>query len=563
MKSHILAHKIISLVVLIVVLTLGYWGYKKLTSTAGETRYITAKVEKGTITASISGSGQVSALNQVDIKTKVSGDVVYLPKQNGDMVNQGTLIAQLDTRDAQKSVRDAEVNLESARIALDKLKIQKSSENMTADLTKAYDDGFNTVSNVFLDLPEIITGLNDMFFKSNLGTGQWNIDWYEAQVSTADRENAAFFKKNFNDSYIIARSSYTKILDNYKLTTRTADGGIIETLIVDTYNTTKLVSDSIKNAKNYIDFVVDSIGRVNRDTPTIIDTHKISLNTYTNKANTHLLSLLSIKTSIKNYRDAFLSGDLDIKSAILTVKQRENSLQDAKDKLADYFIRAPFAGTTTKINIKKSDTVGAGTVVAMLITKSQLAEISLNEVDAAKIKIGQKATLTFDAIPELVISGVVADIDAIGTVSQGVVTYTVKISFDIQDDRVKPAMSVSAAIITDIKQNVLVVPNSAIKSLPVRQAGQAGTSYIEMFNTSLLSDGLIGSIAKVTPNKIQVKVGLSNDSQSEIISGIKEEDEIVVRTIAPSAVKTTAAPSIFGSPATGNNRGGNLRIQAR
>ena len=115
----------------------------------------------------------------------------------------------------------------------------------------------------------------------------------------------------------------------------------------------------------------------------------------------------------------------------------------------------------------------------------------------------------------------------------------------MQDERVKPGMSVSAAIITDTKQDVLIVPNSAVKS-------QAGKNYIEMFIKSF-----------VIPSRVFVEIGLANDTQSEIISGIKESDEIITRTILPTAA-SSSAPSIFGSP--GGNRGttgGNVRIQAR
>src|SRR3990167_3129227 len=417
-KYHIIAHKIISSVVLITILAVTYWGYNKLTSTAGYARYITAKVQKGSIVASVSGSGQVSALSQVDIKSKVSGDVVYLPKQNGDMVSQGTLIAQLDTRDMQKSVRDAEINLESSKISLDKLKIEKSKENMNADLAKSYDDGFNIVSSVFLDLPGIMTGLKDIFFKSNSGTGQWNVDWYQGQVINSDLEKVVIFKQNFIDSYNTALKAYDAGFDNYKIISRTSDNATIEILILQTYDTTKLISDAIKNANNYIDFVNSSIQKNNTTTPATITTHKTSLNGYTSKTNTHLLNLLSIKNDIKGYKDAFLNTDLDMQSAELSIKQKENVLQDAKDKLTDYFIRALFEGTLTKINIKKSDTVSVGSIVTTLITKKQLAEISLNEVDVAKIKIGQKVTLTFDAIPDLSMTGIVVEIDSVGTVSQ-------------------------------------------------------------------------------------------------------------------------------------------------
>ena len=557
-KAHILAHKVMSSIILIILLCVGYVGYKKITSTAGETRYVTAKVEKGTIVASTSGTGQVSALNQVDVKSKVSGDVVYISAQDGQRVAQGTLIAKLDDTDAQKAVRDAEISLESAQISLNKLNLQNSSENLNTNLAKTYDDAFNNVSNVFLSLPSLMNGLNDMFFKSSVGTQQqWNIDWYAEQTRNIDHDSALILKQNFIDSFKIAQDAYNKNYTTYQIVPRTADGATIESLVTQTYNTVKLISNTIKDANNYVDFVNTSILNNNGTTPALITTHKATLNTDTSNTNSFLTNLLLSTTNIKSNKDAFPNSDLDMQSTELSLKQKENALQDAKDKLADYFIRAPFDGTLASINIKKSDSIGSGTSVATLITKTQIAEISLNEVDVSKITIGQKATLTFDAVPDLTISGKVADIDSIGTVSQGVVTYVVKISFDTEDSRVKPGMSVSAAIITDIKQDVLVVPNSAVKS-------QAGASYMEMFDTPLPAptDGSIGSLSKIAPNKISVEVGLSNDSQSEIISGIKEGDEVVTRTIVPTTT-TASAPSLFGN--TGGNRnitGGN-RAQGR
>ncbi len=560
-KSFFVAHKIISTVLVIVLLSGGYYGYKKFNSVAGDTRYLTAKVSKGTIVASVSGSGQVSASNQVEVRSKVAGDIIYLGAKNGSKVGTGTLIAEIDNKDAQKTIRDAELSLQSAQISLDKLKLQDSADNMNADLAKAYDDGFNAVSNAFIDLPTIVTGLDDMFFKSNTSTGQWNIDWYEGLVRSDDLEKVKIYKNNLTAAYNVARLAYDASFENYKSVSRNSSPADIEKIISSTYDTTKLVSDAVKSANNYIDFITDSIQRDSRTSPALIATHKASLSDYTAKANSHLVALLSIETSIKNFKDAFPSASLDTQAAELTVKQRENSLQDAKDKLADYFVRAPFPGTLSVVNVKKGDSISAGTSVATLITTTQLAEISMNEVDVAKIKIGQKATLTFDAVPDLSVTGVVAEIDSVGTVSQGVVTYNVKISFDTQDVRIKPSMSVSAAIITNIKQDVLVAPNSAIKS-------QNGQSYVEEFTSPLPlpTDGGIGSISKVAPTKIPVEVGLSNDSETEIVSGINEGDEIVVRTIAPTVAKTTtAAPSLFGSP--GGNRsgttGGNVRIQAR
>jgi len=257
------------------------------------------------------------------------------------------------------------------------------------------------------------------------------------------------------------------------------------------------------------------------------------------------LDLTAAEQSVKEKEVSLLklkagADIIDIKSQELTVLQRKNALADARQKLADYTIRAPFAGVIAKINIKLNDEVSAGTAAATLVTKQQVAEISLNEVDVAKIKVGQKVTLTFEALENLSTTGTVAEIDTIGTVTQGVVYYAVKITFDTQDERVKPGMSVSANIITEVRPDVLLVPSPAVKSQ------NNGEPYVEIMESA-------------APRAQQVKIGISNDTSTEIISGLKEGDRIVTQTIDPAAAsQTTQQQSIFSSFGGGGG-GGQLR----
>ena len=189
-----------------------------------------------------------------------------------------------------------------------------------------------------------------------------------------------------------------------------------------------------------------------------------------------------------------------------------------------------------------------------MITKQKVADISFNEIDAAKIKVGQKATITFDAISELTLTGKVIEADLVGTVSQGVVTYNIKIGFDTQDDRVKPGMSVSAEIITDVIQDVLVVPNSGVKS-------QGGAHYVEIFDQKFRdgqnSQGIVSSTA---PKKQSVEIGISDDSFTEIISGLNEGDVVVSRTISSNSAQTqTTQQSGGGFRIPGLPSGGGTR----
>jgi len=96
-------------------------------------------------------------------------------------------------------------------------------------------------------------------------------------------------------------------------------------------------------------------------------------------------------------------------------------------------------------------------------------------------------------------------------ISQNVVSYGVKVAFDTQDKRVRPGMSVSANIITDAKQNVLMAPNSVVKE-------QNDIYYLEVMDNNI-------------PRIQQVTVGISNDTHTEITGGLNEGDKIITQTI--------------------------------
>jgi len=204
--------------------------------------------------------------------------------------------------------------------------------------------------------------------------------------------------------------------------------------------------------------------------------------------------------------------------------------------------------------------------LATLITRQKIAQISLNEIDAAKVKAGQKATLAFDALPDISITGKVAEVDTVGTASQGVVSYGVKIALDSGEDAIKPGYSVTADIITDVKQDVLVLPNGAIKS-------QGDSYYVELvdingdsqFARQLLAS-VSGTILQESPNTQQVETGLSNDVSTEIVSGLKEGDIVVAYTINPSQTQTasqTQRTQSFQMPGIGGSSGAQMRTYSR
>ncbi|MDX9893466.1 MAG: efflux RND transporter periplasmic adaptor subunit [Patescibacteria group bacterium] len=526
-------------------------------------QYVAAAAEKGTISVAVSGTGQVAVSNQVEIKPEASGKVLYLGVVNGQEVKSGELIAQLDNVSALKSIRDAQANLESAKISLEKLtapadelevakaqnNLEQAKENkleIAENLALSYENGFNDVANVFLDLPSLMAGLDGVIFGNDFSNDQWNIDYYKTLAKRYVGNGQEYKVDEYVDkaiaSYDKARQEYEQNFEDYKNSSRYSNNEEIEALILQTYNTIKDVSESVKNMKNLIDFFEDTLTSKDVQVPGATATHQNNLESYTSKVNSHISSILSAKNSIINYQKDIVDADrtiaeqegtlaellagtdeLDIKSQKLAIKQKENSLLDARQELADYYVRAPFDGVLAEVNVSKGDTVSSGTTVATLITTTKLAEITLNEIDAAKVKLGQRAILEFDAIDNLMITGEVAEVDTLGTVASGVVSYGIKIGFDVQDDRIKPGMTLSANIIVDSSQDVLMVPLSAVKTV-------GNSSYVEVLVDS-------------QPQRVAVTTGLSNDTMIEIVDGLTEGDQVITQTIGGSSGVTSSSNS--------------------
>jgi multidrug efflux pump subunit AcrA (membrane-fusion protein) len=258
------------------------------------------------------------------------------------------------------------------------------------------------------------------------------------------------------------------------------------------------------------------------------------------------------RAALKKLQDG--TDDTDIQSARNVVAQRESSLEaaryrlaDAQEELNDYTVVAPFDGIVTGVEVRVGEEASPSTVLATVVTKSKVAKITLNEVDIAKIKVGQKATMTFDAVPDITIAGVVAERDAVGTAEQGVVGFGITIAMTTDDERILPGMTVSVSIITDSRTDALVVPNSAlvsygsgsaVRTLPSAEAGDAASTQ--------------GVTSDEDPILVPIETGLADDQNTEILSGMTEGSLIVTRVIQSDSGSVSAASSAGGGMSSGN-----------
>jgi len=565
MKSFIkkiFKNKLYVLIFILIVLGLGYFSYNKFFNSSNQTRYVLAEVKKGTIDVSVSGTGFVSPLNKVDLKSKVSGvEVVSVPVSEGQEVKAGDLIVKLDTTDPEKTVRDAQISLDNAKLSLEKLKMQYDQLLRADTLNKNYEDGMNILADLYNNYSQILNGLNDILFSTNLSSiNETNIEYYSS-YDPKFSEVPDKSRRMYND----LKALYSKDFDIYTQAKR-GQGDLREDAILKSYDLVLKTADLIKLTRDPVlslqnNLILDNAIHKNTN---LINSHVQSLTNYSNTMSNYLNNLLTIKNNINSYKDSISSYPIDIKNQELVVKQKENALLDARQKLDDYYIRAPFSGIITNITVSKGDMISGGTV-ATLITKNKIAEISLNEIDAAPVKIGQKAILTFDALPGKTLEGKVYEISTVGEESQGVVSYTVKINFEDGSGDVKPGMSATAKIITQTKDDVLLVPNQALKI-------SGRTNYVlKALNVSKndIKNSIKGGIVlSAEPQRVDVKIGISNDEFTEITEGLNEGDVVVLRTITGTSAsnsnssgaqaqfqnKPQQSSAVFRFPGTGGGR---------
>lgn len=576
-------HKIYTLLIIAALAGGGYWGYQKWFGSQPTIKYVTTKVTRGALTTVVSGTGQVSALSQVDIKPKTSGNIIYVNAKVGQEVKLGAILVSLDASDALKTVRDAESNLESSKLSLEKLlqptdeltimqadnaliSAKESKQTAEENIVSAYESAYNAVAAAFLDLPTIISDLNNVLYSNNIakseisntadyGNGNFLMGYFDFQ----DRDKYQPLLTKSENDYKAARAKYDINLEHYKSVNRLSEQAVLDSLLKETLETVKAMAQAAKSENIFLDTWADYRSKGNQTIFATVKTYQTNLSSYISKTNSHVSSLSNIQETIEDNRQSIVSADrtiaekiislaklkegadpLDVQAQQLSIKQKENAVLDAKIKLADYSVRAPFAGVLAIFTAKKGDVASSGSSLGTLITKQRIATISLNEVDVAKVKVGQKATITFDAIEDLSITGEVVEVDALGTTSQGVVSYNVKIAFDIQDDRVKPGMSVSVNIILSTKPDVLMVSSSAIKT-------KNGESYVEVLVNASPNGAPSG------PEQKTIAVGDSNDTMTEIVSGLIEGDDVVIQTVSSASVSSAMQT---GSQTNNRNAGG-------
>jgi HlyD family secretion protein len=249
--------------------------------------------------------------------------------------------------------------------------------------------------------------------------------------------------------------------------------------------------------------------------------------------------------------------EASVKAAEAQVVQARAALNQNRVNLGHTIITSPVDGIVISRNVDVGQTVAASMsaptlfVIANDLTRMQV-DASVDEADIGRIVQGQPASFRVDAYPSDVFTGTVAQVRLEPVVQQNVVSYVTVIDVPNTDGRLKPGMTANVTIEIARAENVVKVPNAALRFQPLDAGSQTrrrtpGTEVGARVWT--LRDGQL--------QPVTVQTGLSDGTTSAIVGGDLRENTPVV-TGAPVASTGTAAPA--ASPLIPQRPGGNRRI---
>jgi RND family efflux transporter MFP subunit len=161
-------------------------------------------------------------------------------------------------------------------------------------------------------------------------------------------------------------------------------------------------------------------------------------------------------------------------------------------------------------SIREGEAVSPGVPVGILVDLDRFhTDVFIDELDIGRVGVGQPVNLELDAFPGEQLLGQVGYIEAIGTAAQGLVTYKVTIDVGNPGMPVKPDMTASVSIVVAEKEDVLLVPTRALKR-------DKQGKYVEILEGTVLI-------------RAAVEVGLSDETHTEVLSGLEEGDAVVVK----------------------------------
>ena len=488
-------------------------------------------IARRTVTASITGSGSVEPQAQSNVNFKLAVTLTEIDVHVGDHVSAGQRLAVIDSTSEQNAVDQANANLATAQANL-QAALTPLTQNQITQLQNAVNNSQQTYSDTVAQVN--LTNSQDA---SQVAADQ-------AQLS-ADQQTLSF-----NLTYQQDLQSLATAKANYQTALATFSNDATCKGVAFANYSPQCVTEftAVSTAQTAVSLAQS---KVNLDTAQVA-ADQSKLNVDTNKQQTDSVNgqrsvnsaAAALSSAQDNLKTQTESRPNQVASARAAVSQAQAALQTAQQNLNYTALVSPMDGEVNSINGVVGENVGPGAGVTpqapgtaaplptaaatnafMVIGNVSGLEViaPFAESDASRLAVNQDASVTFDAVPNLTISGRILAVASSATTTSGVVNYYATIALNQASKLLKQGMTANATVTVSKATNAIAVPNLAI----THTAGQA---YVYVYS---------GGQQVQTP----IETGVVGDQYTEVTGGLNDGERIVI-------------PTIRVNSGTGNQRGG-------
>ena len=469
-----------------------------------DTSYVETAPEQRDLVNALSGTGTLKPANTYNVKSLVSGKVLTCSFEEGDNVEEGDVLYTVDSSDATTKVEQAGITLQQAQRNYDK----------TVDRQYVRAEVVGVVSSLKVAKGDEVTSGQEVAVIRDSSKMLLNLLFPAADAA------------NFS-----VGQSADVVLDG---TFETLKGTITAVTGTDELSTGNLLVRTVTIRVNN----AGGLTTAQAATASVNGVSSIASATFAYQAERTLTAQASGTVSAINVQEggAVSKGDIiieltgdelteSIQSASESLRSAEISMQNQQDNMSNYTITSPISGTIIEKDAKQGDALTSGSTLCVIYDLSYLEMvINVDELQIGALSVGQKVQLTADAVTDKTYVGTVTRVSMKGSSSGGTTTYPITIRID-NTDGLRPGMNANAEIVVAEANNALVVPNAAVIRGGYVLVSKKSPSAANAVEDMDAPDGYV---------YVKVETGVSDDSYTEIKSGLQEDDTVAYDTSSVS-----------------------------
>lgn len=510
---------------------------------AADSIYATAAVERRTITSTITGSGTLEAADSYSVTTLLEGTILTASFEEGDQVEQGTILYTIDSTDAENSLEQSQLSVSQAQ------RNYNSAVEALEDLT-IVSDAAGRILSLNVEAGDKVTAGEQVATVRNSDVMELTVPFPsdDAQSFYVGQSATVTLDSTFeNLPGTVSQVAANTTVSTGNMITREVTIQVNNPGGLSTSQTASAAVNGVGSSSSGT-FAYEAESTVVADVSGTVASIAVSEGDWVNKGQTILV---------------MTSDTLDeqVQSASDNLRNAQISYENQTDQLDDYTITSPIQGTIVDKNYNAGETTEANQVLCTIYDLSYLTmTLSVDELDIADISVGQTVSVVADAVEDQTYQGVVTKVSVAGTSSGSATTYPVTIRID-ETDGLLPGMSVDATIELGSAEDVLAIPASALSRGDTVLVTSDSPSATQS-EGSPPKDGASpeeGGKAVADGDSLQytsvaVTTGISDGDYIEITSGLQDGD--VVAYIPTSSSSNSGFSMMGGMPGGGMPGGG-------